>query len=816
MKKLISTLVLSALCAPLFLSCSSDDGEKAPPDTSGLKEYPYCVFVEDKKCLGPAKICPNGGMLSLTCPYEGGGSSSSLGQSSSSGRGEFQVTGIFGKNNKFLDPRDGKEYSYIIAGQKVWMLQNLNYSKDETIGWCYGVDVQSEKPNRDSTSCGNGYGRVYDYSTAMAGNSPQGLCPRGWHIPSSAEWTSATGLPPEFYMLSGNYSMEKSIWKARGLSGFYWASGGTKNSYAYILCRTGNIGCLSVPLTTSEDPNPIRCVADETMECGYGKYYNPVTHFCSQNEIRIRCGSDAYNPEDEFCSGGKVYEKCRGEEYDPATDHCLSDIAFPKCGTTLYNPETHFCGGDAKIYLKCDGEAYNPATEGCLGGEVLAKCGDEPYNDAIHFCRSGVLYELCDGEEYDADTFCYGDDTYSKCGTKEYNPDTHFCSDTDVLAKCGGSEYAAGQGCFEGQVFSKCGAALYDPETHFCSNDAVVEKCGGSTYNPITYFCSGNAPYQKCGTAVYNPATQGCSGTIVLSKCGTALYNPATDFCSGGKVRAKCNAIIYDPAEDFCSGTGTAAKVLPLCGGKEYAPATEGCSGDEVRAKCGTALYDPEIYFCSGTGATAKVLPLCGGEKYDLEIEECVDGEIISTNFFKDSRDNKIYKQVKIGTQIWMAQNLDYYDASIAGIYCANCDVYGRLYTWAAAMNIASTYNSSSYTVSNPHQGICPSGWHLPSDNEWETLITYVGTDAGKKLSATSGWNTAGYGTDLHGFGALPGGNQTTSPPPTQGGCGNWWSTLEYSTASAYDRYICSGNSTAVMRSYYSKNSYFSVRCVKN
>jgi uncharacterized protein (TIGR02145 family)/uncharacterized repeat protein (TIGR02543 family) len=92
----------------------------------------------------------------------------------------------------------------------------------------------------------------------------------------------------------------------------------------------------------------------------------------------------------------------------------------------------------------------------------------------------------------------------------------------------------------------------------------------------------------------------------------------------------------------------------------------------------------------------------------------------------------------------------------------ANCNKYGRLYTWSAAMNGASSSSKNPSGV----RGICPVGWHLPSDAEWDALVDAVGgwEVAGKKLKSTSGWNwddddnVSGNGTDEHVFSALPGG----------------------------------------------------------
>ena len=184
----------------------------------------------------------------------------------------------------------------------------------------------------------------------------------------------------------------------------------------------------------------------------------------------------------------------------------------------------------------------------------------------------------------------------------------------------------------------------------------------------------------------------------------------------------------------------------------------------------------------------------------------------VTKGTFTDSRDSKSYNWVGIGTQKWMAENLDY---NASGSECYNnsadsCAKYGRLYNWSTAMNGASGSSLSPSGV----QGVCPDGWHLPSDAEWTTLENYVGSSAGKKLKSTSGWYDNGNGTDNYGFSALPGGNGYS------GGYFNfvssyglWWSATEGGANFArYRSMYYIGES--VIWSYISETVLFSVRCV--
>ena len=162
--------------------------------------------------------------------------------------------------------------------------------------------------------------------------------------------------------------------------------------------------------------------------------------------------------------------------------------------------------------------------------------------------------------------------------------------------------------------------------------------------------------------------------------------------------------------------------------------------------------------------------------------------------------EDQTYKTVVIGTQTWMAENLNY-NASDSKCYGDNsggdsqnmCGTYGRLYNWATALTV------------------CPAGWHLPTRAEWNVL----GDDA-RKLKATSGWNNNGNGTDDYGFSALPGGLGTSVDSfDDVGYYGFWWSASEYGSNGAFYRDMISHYDYAGWNSY-SKSILFSVRCVQD
>jgi uncharacterized protein (TIGR02145 family) len=185
---------------------------------------------------------------------------------------------------------------------------------------------------------------------------------------------------------------------------------------------------------------------------------------------------------------------------------------------------------------------------------------------------------------------------------------------------------------------------------------------------------------------------------------------------------------------------------------------------------------------------------------------------------FKDSRDNKTYRATRIGSQNWMAENLNY---NAEGSVCYensadSCAKYGRLYNWNTAMNGAS---SSSESPSGVH-GVCPVGWHIPSYDERATLAEAAGgaSREATKLKSTSGWSGNSNCTDQYGWSALPGGNVYDGDDLFYGvgEYGYWWSATESSAERAYCPEIGSVNVLYTNNAEGKAAGMCSVRCVQN
>jgi uncharacterized protein (TIGR02145 family) len=212
-----------------------------------------------------------------------------------------------------------------------------------------------------------------------------------------------------------------------------------------------------------------------------------------------------------------------------------------------------------------------------------------------------------------------------------------------------------------------------------------------------------------------------------------------------------------------------------------------------------------------------------------------------------DPRDKQVYKVVKIDvpdtnySQVWMAENLNYADSvktpSLKGRnWCynddeKNCNVSGRYYSWAAAIDSVALANDSKEPLDCGYgkkcgldravQGICPEGWHLPTLREWSLLCEAIGDyrTCGEPLKALTGWNYAGTpnnnGTDLYGFAALPTGRRISATSWEKVGSDvYYWSSTEQDDDRG--RYFNINNIYTQTYTYQNSKYYGqSVRCVK-
>jgi len=332
-------------------------------------------------------------------------------------------------------------------------------------------------------------------------------------------------------------------------------------------------------------------------------------------------------------------------------------------------------------------------------------------------------------------------------------------------------------------------------------------------------YCEYPAYLEKPGDCWPMPTGDMCrTGTIVPSCSGGTEFHTVLSLTRSNILGWNLSSSVPD-FEKYVNNYWNVYYSIGACNAQKSGEIKEAPNGIKIICKNNTWETPTEYELdvgglgsCSTAGEIKKgnvsdVKYICKNNtwveaKY-LEIK-CFESKSCLT--FTDARDNQLYRSVKIGTQTWMAENLNYDVPDDDTDVCyddksANCDIYGRLYNWETAKKV------------------CPTGWHLPSGDEWQKLVDLAGGDevAGKKLKATSGWNNNGNGTDDFGFAALPGGNGGYLGVKFSevGNWGSWWGNYEDSNNYAYNRYIGPYNGSANWDTI-DKSQLRSARCLRD
>jgi uncharacterized protein (TIGR02145 family) len=279
---------------------------------------------------------------------------------------------------------------------------------------------------------------------------------------------------------------------------------------------------------------------------------------------------------------------------------------------------------------------------------------------------------------------------------------------------------------------------------------------------------------------------------------------------------------------------GTLLLTLTLAAGSSFAQYEH-----RVNQVDGSTLVDPimgidSISFDLNGGPTMHIQRINGTfDQVDLQAVDSVDFAPVNTWTFVDTRDGNVYTAITIGDQCWMAENLRYlpevthsivggsgthyyvfgyngYDTAAAKA-TENYQIYGALYSWGAASG-----QQNSTTNPSGVQGVCPDGWHLPSDAEVKQLEVFLGmtqaqadgnnsrgTDQGSRLAGTTAlWSAGALRNDpafgSSGFNMLPGsvrniggwgaatGQQASFWTTTYSGGEAWFRTLYHTTPQIY------------------------------
>lgn len=361
-----------------------------------------------------------------------------------------------------------------------------------------------------------------------------------------------------------------------------------------------------------------------------------------------------------------------------------------------------------------------------------------------------------------------------------------------------------------------CWSTSQNPTT---ANSKTTNGTGTGSFTSNLTGLTANTPYflrayatNSKGTAYGNEVTFTTGQEIGLPVLTTTAITEITETTAtnGGNI---------------ASDGGAAVTARGVCWSTSPNPTT---ANSKTTNGTGTGSFTSNL-----TGLTANTLYYVrayatnsAGTAYGNEVTfttTAAEGPVYGS--FTDPRDGHVYKTVKIGTQVWMAENLAYLPT---GSLVAGCSVYGYNGTSEEIAKATSNYKIYGvlykWDVANVS---CPQGWHLPSEAEWiqmeqtlglsieessEAIVGCRGTH-GIIMKSTSGWYQNGNGTNSSGFNALPSGHKETGFYGVGKYC-TWWSfnsidSFALTRSLEYDR-NCVNN----LGSY--KFNYYSVRCLKD
>ena len=367
------------------------------------------------------------------------------------------------------------------------------------------------------------------------------------------------------------------------------------------------------------------------------------------------------------------------------------------------------------------------------------------------------------------------------------------------------------------------------------NNDNVVIESSSSSSEKAKSSSSKEEKKAKESSSSVKPEStdklSSSSKKMESSSSSSVIASSAKQSSSSGKAPASS-----EPVEGTSSSSSKKAKSSSSC--SDETSVSSSSSADAYSSSSENAGESSSSSKDAESSSSSLVIP--DGWSWNVPRELRLN-PAITYDTMTDSRDNKKYKTVTIGKQVWMAENLNYYDATDLNVkeksWCygkkdnadsTTCDVAGRFYTWAAAIdsvklatdaiNPLDCGDGKTCALPDTVYGVCPPDWHLPSLEEWKILFEVVGgrSVAAGVLKSQSGWYSKGNGTDDIGFSAIPVGFRTRAGDyDFEGYFAHFWSASESDEDNAYD----------VFMNYYIKDVRYdddvkfygySVRCVKN
>ncbi len=658
---------------------------------------------------------------------------------------------------------DGYTYEVVQIGDKCWFAENLrsdNYRNGDAIpgnltdaDWAATVSGAQAIDNNADDYLAI-YGRVYN---RHAVNDIRFLCPTGWHVPTDGDWTILTdffgGLSTAGNALKSSPQDEPG-WDGSNTSGFSALPGGMRLGGGYF----GAAGWSGAFWSSSVEGlngqwHRLLSPGDE-----------PISRWSTPgNEgFSIRCISDWDVIED--APGGCTDPAA--ENYDPnaVEDDGSCTFALPCAPVTFdgYSYEVVEIGDQCWFAenLRSDNYRNGDAIPGNLSNTQWSGTTQGAHaiynNDAGNLANYGRLYN-----------WYAVDDARGLCPTGWHVPtdEEWMTLEISLGMTSSAANFTGWRGTDQGAQMK---SSLSDSPSWNGSNASGFSALpGGIRYNSNGYF--------------YDEGDNGnwwSSSPFGSNSAWSRFLASGHDDVNRGNFDSQRNGLSVRCVRDS----------------DDIAAAVEGCT-------------DPTA------------------ENYDATASEDDGSCTFASTCVPVTFDGYSYEVVQIGDQCWFAENLrsDNYrngdaipgnltDAqwtgtasgaqAISNNVAGNLDTYGRLYNW--------------YAVDDA-RGLCPTGWHVPTDGEWTALTNFLGGDviSGEAMKSSPSDIPSWDGSNSSGFSALGGGARLASDGGSAnvGALGYWWSSTSYGSGFAWSR-ILSYGSDGVTRSYYFLSEGRSVRCL--
>ena len=680
----------------------------------------------------------------------------------------------------FVDERDGSTYNTVQVGAQCWMAQNLNLGSS--------LDIASDQIDNgvierycydnNNANC-NIYGGLYQWDEMMQysiGNGVKGICPESWHVPGLNEWDQLCNFLGGYAVAGGKMKETGTIEQGTGL--WHTPNTGATNSSGFTVLPGG----YRMPDSLCYDMGYFTIVWSSSLNT-----YLPVTFafFYESEEVMTF--------ESELNYGNAV--RCIKD----ADAHAFTSISpsrqyvtYP-AGSVIFsvNANTTWTVSESVTWLSVE-----PAG-GSSNGTITVNYGQ----NSTPIPRTGII-EVFDGINL-IELMIIQDRFIPELTVTPANQDVSPAGGTvnfDVISN-----------------------------TTWNVTESVswlsVSPASGSNNGTLAVTCEANGTNDNRTGTITITATV---GTPVVTVTVTQIASVLTVSPENQEVTATAGATT------FAVTSNTTWTVEEIVSWLSVSPINGSLNG--TLAVTYESNTNPDVRI-------GQITITAGGGTPVITVTVTQAGNLFTCGQpFTDARDGQSYVTVKIGDQCWMAENLNIgtringtsnqTNNSTIEKYCnnnaeSNCITYGGLYQWNEMMG---------YTTTAGVKGICPDGWHLPTDAEWTALTTYVSnqpaylcnsntSDIAKALAANTNWNTnfvwcsIGYNlseNNATGFTALPGGRRNPDGSfVIVSYYGEWWSSSAIDASNASQLYL-QDNVSQVLRFDNDKSIGFSVRCLKD